>query len=130
MSKIGKWQVGQRIPAERELAESFQVSRMTLRQAIQTLVDDGILERHVGSGTFVANRKVQDKMSGVTSFTELMLAAGKQPSSKTISYHVMTPSQSEVERLQLPKDAKVLRMERVRYGSGVPICYEVTAGPS
>lgn len=126
----GKWQVGQRIPAERELAELFKVSRMTLRQAIQTLVDDGILERHVGSGTFVANRKVQEKMSGVTSFTELMMAAGKTPSSKTISYHITTPSQSEIERLQLSKDTKVLRMERVRYGSGIPICFEVTAVPA
>lgn len=126
----GKWRVGQRIPAERELAEQFEVSRMTLRQAIQTLVDDGILERHVGSGTFVANRKVQEKMSGVTSFTDLMLSAGKTPSSKTISYHVTTPSQSEIERLQLKKDQKVLRMERIRYGSDMPICYEVTAVPA
>lgn len=126
----GKWRVGQRIPAERELAEQFEVSRMTLRQAIQTLVDDGILERHVGSGTFVANRKVQEKMSGVTSFTDLMLSAGKTPSSKTIFYHVTTPSQSEIERLQLKKDQKVLRMERIRYGSDMPICYEVTAVPA
>ncbi|KRM11664.1 GntR family transcriptional regulator [Paucilactobacillus suebicus] len=126
----GKWRVGERIPAERELAELFNVSRMTLRQAIQTLVDDGILERHVGSGTFVANRKVQEKMSGVTSFTDLMLAAGKVPSSKTISYHLMTPSQSEIERLQLDGSKKVLRMERIRYGSNVPICYEVTAVPA
>lgn len=126
----GKWRVGQRIPAERELAEQFEVSRMTLRQAIQTLVDGGILERHVGSGTFVANRKVQEKMSGVTSFTDLMLSAGKTPSSKTISYHVTTPSQSEIERLQLKKDQKVLRMERIRYGSDMPICYEVTAVPA
>ena len=41
----GKWQVGDRIPAERELAEKYGVSRMTLRQAVQTLVDEGILER-------------------------------------------------------------------------------------
>ncbi|MCG4650756.1 GntR family transcriptional regulator, partial [Bifidobacterium longum] len=86
------------------------------RQAIQTLVDEGVLERRVGSGTFVASRKVQDKMAGVTSFTELMIAAGKKPSSKTISYHLTTPSQSEIERLKLEPDERVLRMERIRYG--------------
>ena len=43
----GKWQVGEKIPAERELAAEFGVSRMTLRQAIQTLVDEGVLERRV-----------------------------------------------------------------------------------
>ena len=109
-----KWRVGQKIPAERELASQFNVSRMTLRQAIQALVDEGILERRVGSGTFVANRKVQEKMAGVTSFTELMLAAGKTPSSKTISYHLTVPSQTEIEKLKLPAGEQVLRMERVR----------------
>ena len=68
--EAGRWAVGDRIPSERELATQFDVSRMTLRQAIQTLVDEGILERRVGAGTFVANQKVQEKMSGVTSFTD------------------------------------------------------------
>lgn len=71
--------VGEKIPAERELAGQFNVSRMTLRQAIQELVDEGILERRVGSGTFVANRKVQERMSGVTSFTDLMKSLGRFP---------------------------------------------------
>lgn len=126
----GKWHVGQKIPAERELATEFGVSRMTLRQAIQALVDEGVLERRVGSGTFVANRKVQEKMSGVTSFTELMQAIGKVPSSKTISYHLTIPSESEAEKLKLKSGERVLRMERVRYGSKVPICYEVATIPA
>ncbi|MDE8688167.1 GntR family transcriptional regulator, partial [Streptococcus gordonii] len=56
------WQIGQRLPSERDLAETFQVSRMTLRQAITLLVEDGVLERRVGSGTFVASTRVQEKM--------------------------------------------------------------------
>lgn len=127
--EAGKWAVGDRIPSERELSRNFDVSRMTLRQAIQTLVDEGILERQVGSGTYVANQKVQEKMSGVTSFTDLMLTQGKQPTSKTISYHVMNPSLSEAEKLKLNEDDQVLRMERVRYGDDVPICFEVATVP-
>ena len=126
----GEWKVGDKIPAERELANDFGVSRMTLRQAIQALVDEGILERRVGSGTFVANRKVQEKMSGITSFTELMHATGKKAASKTISYHLTIPSQTEVEKLKLAPDEQVLRMERVRYGNDVPICYEIATVPS
>lgn len=68
-------------------------------------------------------------MSGVTGFTDLMLAQGKQPSSKTISYHVMSPSLSEIEKLKLKDDAQVLRMERVRYGDDVPISFEVATIP-
>lgn len=126
----GKWQVGDRIPAERILAEQFGVSRMTLRQAIQTLVDEGILDRRVGAGTFVASQKVQDRMAGVTSFTELTRSQGKVPSSKTISYVITTPTLSERERLRLNDKVQVLRMERIRYADQVPICFEVTTVPA
>ncbi|WP_125705622.1 GntR family transcriptional regulator [Lacticaseibacillus daqingensis] len=127
--EAGKWQIGDRIPSERDLAVTFNVSRMTLRQAIQTLVDEGILERRIGAGTYVANRKVQEKVSGVTSFTDIMIAQGKKPSSKTISYHVAKPSLSESEKLQLPDGAQVLRMERIRYADAVPISFEVATVP-
>ncbi|MBU3830274.1 MAG: GntR family transcriptional regulator [Candidatus Limosilactobacillus merdavium] len=126
----GKWKVGERIPAERELANQFSVSRMTLRQAIQELVDEGILERRVGSGTFVANRKVQERMSGVTSFTDLMKSIGKVPSSTTISYHLTIPSQVEIEKLDLKDGDQVVRMERIRSGNDVPICFEVATIPA
>ena len=125
----GVWSVGDRIPSERELALEFNVSRMTLRQAVQTLVEEGILERQVGAGTFVARKKVQEKMTGVTSFTELMEEQGKKPSSRTVSYLVTTPSLSEMERLKLKDDEKVLRMERIRYADEVPICFEVATLP-
>lgn len=126
----GRWSVGERIPSEREMAVTFGVSRMTLRQAVKTLVDEGILERHVGSGTFVARQKVQEKMSsGVTSFSELMRAQGKAPSSKTISYHIATPSLSEMEKLNLMEKELVLRMERIRYADEMPICFEIATIP-
>lgn len=127
--EAGVWSVGDRIPSERELALEFNVSRMTLRQAVQTLVEEGILERQVGAGTFVARKKVQEKMTGVTSFTELMEEQGKKPSSRTVSYLVTTPSLSEMERLKLRDDEKVLRMERIRYADEVPICFEVATLP-
>ncbi|WP_076801444.1 GntR family transcriptional regulator [Latilactobacillus curvatus] len=127
--EAGKWSIGDRIPSERELALNFEVSRMTLRQAVQTLVDEGILERRIGAGTYVANQKVQEKMSGVTSFTDLMTAQGKTPSSKTISFHIANPSLSEAEKLRLSDGEQVLRMERIRYADNVPICFEVATVP-
>ncbi|MFD1441317.1 MULTISPECIES: GntR family transcriptional regulator [Lacticaseibacillus] len=127
--EAGKWQIGDRIPSERDLAVTFNVSRMTLRQAIQTLVDEGILERRIGAGTFVANQKVQERVSGVTSFTDIMIAQGKRPSSKTISYHVAKPSLSESEKLKLKDGDQVLRMERIRFADDVPISFEVATVP-
>ncbi|KRM18281.1 UbiC transcription regulator-associated [Ligilactobacillus hayakitensis DSM 18933 = JCM 14209] len=125
----GRWKIGEKIPPERELSKAFGVSRMTLRQAIQTLVDEGILERKVGSGTFVARKKVQEKMIGITSFTEITESQGKTPTSKTVSYLVTTPSLSESEALSLSDQQKVLRMERIRYADKLPICFEVATVP-
>ena len=126
----GIWKVGDRIPSERALSVQFQVSRMTLRQALQTLVEEGILERRVAAGTFVARQKVQEKMSGTTSFTELMRSQGKFPSSQTISYRTVSPSLSEQERLSLGENDKVVRMERIRLADSLPICFEVATIPA
>ena len=123
------YKVGDRIPAERQLAEQFKVSRMTLRQAIKTLEEEGILERRLGSGTYVANQKVQEKMSGIMSFTEITRANGQTPSSKLISYKITKPSLSEKERLKIDASESVLRMERIRYADGVPICHEIVTVP-
>lgn len=123
------YKVGDRIPAERPLAVKFGVSRMTLRQAIKTLEEEGILERRLGSGTYVASQKVQEKMSGIMSFTEITQANGQIPSSKLISYQIGKPSLSEKERLNLTPDSEVLRMERIRFADETPICYEVVTIP-
>ncbi|MBP2100242.1 GntR family transcriptional regulator [Enterococcus rivorum] len=125
----GVWTIGDRLPSERELAIHFNVSRMTLRQAIQTLADEGILERKIGSGTYVARKKVQEKMTGTTSFTDIMISQNKQPSSRTVSYFVAKPSSSEMEKLSLKENEYILRMERIRFADGIPICFEVASIP-
>lgn len=123
------YKVGDRIPAERQLAVKFGVSRMTLRQAIKTLEDEGILERRLGSGTYVASQKVQERMSGIMSFTEITEANGQTPSSKLITYQIGKPSLSEKERLGIKPDDEVLRMERIRFADDTPICHEVVTIP-
>ena len=67
---------GAPLPSERELCETFSVSRMTVRQAIDTLIVDGVLERHQGRGTFVAPPKL-DLQPRLTSFSEEMRRRGK-----------------------------------------------------
>lgn len=128
--EAGKWKIGERIPSERALSLTFHVSRMTLRQAVQTLVDEGILQRKVGSGTFVASSRVKETMTGTTSFTEIMQSQGRVPSSKTVSYYLSDPSVSEMEKLKLDGGQQVLRMERIRYADNQPICLETTTVPA
>lgn len=125
----GVWKIGSRLPSERDLSDQFQVSRMTLRQAITLLVDEGILERRVGSGTYVASQRVQEKIRGTTSFTEIIKAQGKEPSSKLISYERSYPNEQEIRHLGVTPKSYIVRMERVRYADKIPVVYEVTSIP-
>ncbi|CAM4075839.1 GntR family transcriptional regulator [Streptococcus penaeicida] len=123
------WAIGDRLPSERDLADHFAVSRMTLRQAITLLVEEGILERRIGSGTYVSSQRVQEKMRGTTSFTEIVNSQGKKPSSKLLSYQRQLASDTEIKELNLEVTDYVVRMERVRYADNVPLVYEVASIP-
>ncbi len=125
----GSWEIGQRLPSERDLADDYEVSRMTLRQAITLLVEEGILERRVGSGTYVASHRVQEKMRGTTSFTEIVRSQGKTPSSQLVSYQRKPANETEIEQLQLKPSDYVVRMERVRYADNMPLVFEVASIP-
>lgn len=125
----GKWEPGDKIPSERQLALQFDVSRMTARQSVNTLVADGLLERRRGAGTFVSSNKVQESLTGVSSFTETVKRSGKEPTSKLVSYYIKTASASEVEKLHLDPYDKVLVLERIRYADGVAICFEEASIP-
>ena len=125
----GVWEIGQRLPSERDLADEYEVSRMTLRQAITLLVEEGILERRVGSGTYVASHRVQEKMRGTTSFTEIVRSQGKTPSSRVVSYQRKPANETEIQQLQLKPSDYVVRMERVRYADNMPLVFEVASIP-
>ncbi|WP_423190005.1 GntR family transcriptional regulator [Alkalibacterium sp. f15] len=124
-----EWNKGQKIPSERALATEFNVSRMTARQAVSSLVEEGLLERKQGAGTFVASDKVREKLSGIPSFTETIEKIGKTPSSKLVSFYTKHASESEAEKLQIKQDEEVLVMERIRYADNTPLCFEVATIP-
>ena len=125
----GTWKIGQRLPSERDLCETFDVSRMTVRQAITLLVDEGILERKPGSGTFVASSRVKEKMRGTTSFTEIVKSQGRKPSSELISYQRLHPNEFEIKNLGVLPQSHVIRMERVRFADDIPVAYEIASIP-
>ncbi|MBO4106718.1 GntR family transcriptional regulator [Streptococcus suis] len=126
----GIWAIGQRLPSERDLADKFGVSRMTLRQGVTLLVEEGVLQRKVGSGTYVANTRVQEKMRGTTSFSEIVQLQGKEPSSRVLSFVKTKPNEKEIDVLALEKGEFVIRMERVRFADAVPVVYEVASIPA
>src|SRR5213080_3405535 len=80
----GDLRVGDRLPAERELADELDVSRGTIRQALDALAARGLVERGIGRGTFVAAGKVEVRLSDVAGFTEQMARAGLQASARVL----------------------------------------------
>src|SRR3954471_13942573 len=85
----GELQPGDVLPPEREYAEKYQISRMTVRQAFTQLVNEGYLYRLQGKGTFIAERKIEKPLQGITSFTEDMKARGLTPGSQLINFKIV-----------------------------------------
>jgi GntR family transcriptional regulator len=127
--KKNEWLVGEAIPSERILSELFEVSRMTIRQAVQGLVDEGVLTRRRGSGTFISNEKVEQPLKGVTSFTKLMELRGMKASSKIISFLKRISSVIEAEQLNIELNSNLLQIERIRLGDETPFAVETTVIP-
>lgn len=122
---------GSRLPAERALAEAYKVSRMTLRQAISVLVNQGKLIRKPGSGTYVSDQptEISENLKGITSFTQIMQSQGKTAKSKFIVFRRHQPTLAEASNLEIGRDEDVITIERVRFGDDEPIAFEIATVP-
>jgi len=118
---------GAPLPSEAELCERFSVSRMTVRQALQELTNDGLVERRRGQGTFVAHRPVHRRPGVFLSFTEEMNRRGVQATSRLLTAGMDDPRRSEVLDLGLAPGGQVVRIVRVRLADGVPVALEDAA---
>ena len=111
------------LPPERDLAEMLKVSRITVRKAIDELVEDGLLIRKQGSGTFVSNR-VEKNFAKLTSFSEDMRARGRQPRSVWLNRAQGTVTPEESLTLRSSPGTPVFRFHRIRYADDAPMAIE------
>ncbi len=120
---------GEAIPSERELSQIYQVNRLTVRQAVTELVNEGLLRRQHGVGTFVAEPKITQNMPGLLGFTDRMLQAGHRPSSRLIKIQDM-PATDRVSRpLRLAAGMHVIKLVRLRLADDEPFMIETTFLP-
>jgi len=117
----GEFPPGTMIPAETELQRAFHVSRHTMRQALTALVEEGHLVRSRGRGTFVLQRRIEEPLPKLLSFTQEMRLRGAEPSTRVVKVAWVRPSPALREALQVREHEQVLRIERVRCADGVPI---------
>ncbi|WP_019517493.1 GntR family transcriptional regulator [Sphingomonas sp. Mn802worker] len=117
------------LPAERDLAIDFSVSRITVRKALDSLVADGLLVRRHGAGTFVAGR-VEKQFAKLSSFTEDMAARGRQVSSEWLMRAEGSVTPDESMMLGLGPGAPVLRFRRIRFADELPMAIEHSTIPA
>ena len=116
------------IPTERELAEEFNVSRITVRKAVDGLVYEGLLTRRQGAGTFVATR-VEKSYSKMSSFTEDMISRGRVPSSKWLSKSSGSVNPEEAMTMGLSPGSLVYRFNRMRFADGTSMGLDYATVP-
>lgn len=111
------------LPAERQLAAELGISRITVRKAIDGLVEEGLLVRRPGSGNFI-NTRIEKNFAKLTSFSEDMRARGRTPRNVWLkrSEGLVTPE--EALRLRLSPGTPVYRFNRIRFADEIPMCLE------
>jgi GntR family transcriptional regulator len=111
--RTGEWKPGDLIPSERELGETYGISRMTARQAITELVNEGVFFREQGKGTFVTRNKITQQLMTLTGFTEDISARGQLPSTQVLSARMDVADAETIERLRLQPDDPVFCLQRL-----------------
>jgi GntR family transcriptional regulator len=119
--EAGDWQPRETIPSERQLQAQYNVSRPTIRQAMEYLERIGLVYREHGRGTFVSPQKLQKGMQELTSFSEDLIRRGIKPGQVIRSIARVIPMKSILQRLELEEGCSVVRIERIRLGNDVPI---------
>ena len=120
----GEWRPGDRLPTERDLAERYGCSLITIRRALGEMVREGRLERTRGRGTFVLAPRLDIDFSGAQSFTEEMQTRGLDPETRLIASRPEAAGQAVAMALGLELGSPTLYVERLRLAGGEPLLLE------
>jgi GntR family transcriptional regulator len=113
---------GDLLPAEPEMERMFGVSRMTVRLAMNALMEEGLVDKQRGRGTFVRSPKITHNLMAISSWTEQMLERGLQPRTVETEIALMEPPKKIAMLLHTAEGEKVIRIRRVRYANEEPMC--------
>jgi len=120
----GKLKPNQILPSENDLAEFYNVSRITVRKALSELALSRTITKSQGRSTIVNNQIVDKKLNEVVSFTKASLLRNEQPSTRVILVQLSEPSVYIAKMLNIDISDKVLHIKRVRYTNGFPLIFE------
>ncbi|WP_160725479.1 GntR family transcriptional regulator [Bacillus sp. USDA818B3_A] len=118
------YQQGEKIPTEPELSEQYNVSRITVRKAVEELVKEGYLIKQQGKGTFVHRPKIDRKIEHVMGFTAACEANGFSSHSEVTKKELIQADAGLREALQLGENEQVIYIQRKRYAGDHPLMLE------
>lgn len=124
----GQLKPGTQLPSETELAQQYNVSRITAKRALDDLVQQGRAFRQQGRGTFVAHARIRE-ISGFRSFSEDIRARGLTPSSRVLTCKEVEPEDSIRQRLHLDEGEHAYLIKRLRLASDDPVAVETAYLP-
>lgn len=124
--EAGELQPGDRLPSELELARTYNVSRITSRQALDLLCSQGLVVRKQGMGSFVAAHPVTQRLVRLTDFVEDMVEAGLRPESRVLAFEPDNAPVDIAERLGLSPGGSIYRLDRLRLADTSPIALDCT----
>lgn len=119
----------QKLPSEHELSKQFDASRITVRHALETLVNEGLIYKKQGLGSFVRSRKVSEPLIHLHDFMEEIARAGYEATSKVLSFKKTKAPREITDILGLEPDSAVVQMDRIRMGDGQPLAFDRTWFP-
>jgi len=122
---LGEWKPDSQIPSEVELADLFNVSRMTLRQALNMLKQEGVIISKQGIGSFVSGKKITQSLKSLTGFSQDMKERGFNPTSRVMVNELIVPEPSISEKLNIPIGEKIVKLKRLRFAGNVPMSIEI-----
>ena len=122
----GQLRPGDLLPSEAELVEQYRVSRATVRQALDGLVNDGFIQRQQGRGTFVSPPAVEQGLIRIVSFTEDMQQRGLEPGTKLRSAELVPATDVIARHLEIPVGEPLARIERLRLADSEPMSIETS----
>lgn len=126
----GRYKVGDQIPSEMILAKDLGVSRITVTNAIQRMVQEGTLYRIQGKGTFVAEKKrVEHRLTTLVSFTDDMAERGYETRTELVGIKLVTPSEKIRKSLELSEDDRTWMLRRIRYADEEPMAIQTAYLP-
>ena len=119
-------QPGDRLPSDADLRAEFGVSRMTARNAMQRLADEGLIARHPGRGSFVARPPAHRRADRLMTFSQEMARRGLRPTSVVLAREVRPATPAESAALGLPAGEPVVGLRRLRCADDRPMALEST----